>query len=162
MKIEIEYIGIGKNTKAGRLIKKTLRKAVQMYGNKVKLSVNVQMCTDEYIKKINGEYRKIDKATDVLSFPLINWQNPCDWSSLKLGEDIDPETGCAELGDIIISEQTAKRQAEEFNHSTEREIAYLALHGFLHLLGYDHMNEDDKKLMREKEENVLNALNIVR
>lgn len=162
MKIAVEYIDTEKNNMTGRLIKKTLKKAAKVYGNKKKLSVYIGMCTDEYIKQINKEHRNIDKETDVLSFPLINWQSPCEWNSLKYGEDIDPQTGYTELGDIIISAETAKRQAEEFDHTVQREIAYLALHGFLHLLGYDHMNEEDKKVMRQKEENILSILNIMR
>ena len=162
MKIDIEYIDIEKCKKEEKLIKKVLRKASNMYGYKKKLAVYVEICGDEHIKEVNRQFRQIDKATDVLSFPLINWVSPCSWESLNAGEDINPDTGYIELGDIIISAETAKRQAEEYGHSKERETAYLALHGFLHLLGYDHMNEEDKKIMRDKEENVLSALNIVR
>ena len=86
---------------------------------------------------------------------MIDWENPCEWSKLKMVVDIDPETNIVELGDIIVSIETAKAQAKEYEHSIEREISYLALHGFLHLLGYDHMTDDEKRVMREKEESVL-------
>ncbi|MEX1377344.1 MAG: rRNA maturation RNase YbeY [Eubacteriales bacterium] len=162
MKIQIEYIDCKKSAKVNRLIKKVLKEADKMYCSDNKCSVCVSVCNDEYIKGINAEHRKIDKSTDVLSFPMINWNSPCEWSKLKMGVDIDPETKIVELGDIIISIETAKVQAIEYGHSIEREISYLALHGFLHLLGYDHMTDDEKSVMRKKEESVLKSLKIER
>lgn len=162
MKIIIEYIDVKKSAKVSRLIKKVLKKAMKVKGIGYTCRVYVGICTDEHIRYINKEHREIDKATDVLSFPMINWEMPCDWDTLKMGEDINPETGEVELGDIIISMETSIAQAKEYNHSIEREISYLALHGLLHLLGYDHINEDDKKLMRLEEEDVLLSLNIIR
>ena len=162
MKIKIEYIDCKKSAKVSRMIKKVLKKANEILGAGYECNVYVGVCTDEYIKDVNKEQRQIDKSTDVLSFPMINWEMPCDWTNLKIGEDVNPETGEVELGDIIISIEKGKAQAEEYGHSVEREISYLALHGLLHLLGYDHINEQDKKVMRLEEENVLLSLNIVR
>jgi len=162
MKIQIEYIDTAKSARVSRLIKKVIKKALKMKGVGYECRVYVGICTDEYIKYINKEHRQIDKATDVLSFPMVDWETPCNWDCLKINEDINPTTGEIELGDIIISMETSIAQAEEYNHSVEREISYLALHGLLHLLGYDHINEDDKKLMRLAEEDVLLSLNIVR
>ena len=162
MKIQIEYIELRKSFKISKLIRKVLKRAIDMYGSEYDCSIYVGICTDDYIRKINNEHRQINKATDVLSFPMINWDKPADWTNLKAGEDINPTTGKVELGDILISMETGMSQAKEYEHGIDREIAYLALHGLLHLLGYDHMTDDDKKLMREKEENVLSILNIVR
>ena len=162
MKVQIDYIDLKKSAKVSKLIKKVFKKADEMYCSNYNCNVYVGICSDEYRKEINAEHRQIDKATDVLSFPLINWDEPCDWDNIKDGEDINPLTGEAELGDILISIDRGVAQAEEYGHSLEREIAYLALHGLLHLLGYDHMTEDDKKLMRLEEEDVLLSLNIIR
>ena len=162
MKIQIEYIDCKKTASISRLIKGVLKRADKMYCEGNKCRVYVSVCTDEYIRKINAQHRNIDKATDVLSFPMIDWQSPCEWSKLQMGTDIDPETGQVELGDILVSVETAKAQAEEYGHNIEREISYLALHGFLHLLGYDHMTDAEKSVMREKEESVLESLKIER
>lgn len=106
---------------------------------------------DAYINSLNAEYRGVDKPTDVLSF------------ALNEGEPM-PEDEEAEdlLGDIVISLPAARRQAEEYDHSFEREVAYLTAHGTLHLLGYDHQTDADREIMREKEEAVLNRLNLTR
>ena len=109
-----------------------------------------------YIKKINNEYRNIDKETDVLSFPMFE-KNEID-------ELIQNQNNVVEdvLGDIIISVDRVKEQAVEYGHSFERELAYMVVHGFYHLMGYDHMNDDEKSIMRAKEENILSKLKITR
>lgn len=162
MNIQLEHIDCKKSFKTTKLIKRVLKKTMKMYGVGYVCNVYVGICKDEYIKQINKEHRQIDKSTDVLSFPMINWDKPLDWDGLNVGEDVNPVNGEVELGDILISIDTGKAQAEEYNHSLEREISYLALHGLLHLLGYDHMTDEDKKLMRKKEEDVLKLLNILR
>ncbi len=113
--------------------------------------VDITIVDDEEIHVLNREYRNVDRPTDVLSFAL--------------DEDDEDEPELLEgqphlLGDIIISAETAKRQGEEFGHGLEREIVYLAVHGLLHLLGYDHMEEEDKVIMRAKEEEALRAINL--
>ena len=108
------------------------------------------------IRKINKEYRNIDKETDVLSFPMFE-KNELDEMVKKQNNQV-PET----IGDIVISIDRVKEQAQEYGHSFERELAYMVVHGFYHLMGYDHMVEDDKKIMREKEEHVLSLLEINR
>lgn len=115
--------------------------------------VNVTFVDDAAIHKLNLEHRGIDKATDVLSFPL--------------GEngvyDINPENGAKMLGDIVISVDHAVKQAKLYEHSLQREIAFLTVHSMLHLLGYDHVNGGLEEMrMREKEEDVLNRLGVVR
>jgi len=113
--------------------------------------VDITIVDDEEIHQLNRDYRNVDRPTDVLSFAL--------------DEDDEDEPELLEgqlhlLGDIIISAETATRQAEEFSHGLEREIVYLAVHGLLHLLGYDHMVEEDKVIMRAKEEEALRAINL--
>ncbi|MBQ6898429.1 MAG: rRNA maturation RNase YbeY [Clostridia bacterium] len=115
--------------------------------------ISVRFVDNEQIRELNNEYRDIDKATDVLSFPL--------------GEngvyDHNPSSGAALLGDIVISMQRAMEQAEEYGHSLDREVAFLTVHSMLHLLGYDHVNGGLEALrMREKEETVLTQLGLKR
>ncbi|MBP3401261.1 MAG: rRNA maturation RNase YbeY [Selenomonadales bacterium] len=114
--------------------------------------VSLMFTDDETIHEMNREYRGIDRPTDVLSF------------ALEEGEEEEIYGGPEEnlLGDIIISVETATRQAEEYGHSVEREMAFLALHGMLHLLGYDHMEEEERKEMRAQEEAILASLGITR
>jgi len=120
--------------------------------NEKNLYVNIVLTNPENIKRINKEHRNIDKETDVLSFPMFE------------KEELEQRKGLNQdvLGDIVISIAKVKEQAVEYGHSFERELAYMAVHGFYHLMGYDHMNETDKIVMREKEENVLNKLNILK
>ena len=115
--------------------------------------VSVTLVDNEAIREINNEHRGIDKATDVLSFPLG------DEDSF----DTDPETGAILLGDIVISLERAKEQAEEYGHSFRREVAFLITHSLFHLLGYDHVDsEEDEKLMFGKQDKVLDKLGITR
>lgn len=115
------------------------------------LYVNVVLTNPSNIRKMNKEYRNIDKETDVLSFPMFEKEELQERKNLN--EDI--------LGDIVISIDRVSKQAEEYGHSFERELAYMAVHGFYHLMGYDHINENDKKEMRQKEENILEKLKIL-
>ena len=118
--------------------------------------VGVTFVDDEAIRMLNREHRNIDRKTDVLSFPMLS-----DVRSVEK-TDIDPETGLVYLGDVVISVETAMRQAEEFGHSLEREIAFLTVHSMMHLMGYDHICESDRRIMRTHEEAVLDELNIKR
>ena len=115
--------------------------------------VVVTFVDDAEIKKLNNEFRSIDKSTDVLSFPLGEG-----------GEyDLNPETGAYSLGDVVISVEHAVAQSEEYGHSFERELAYLTVHSMLHLLGFDHVNGgDEAALMRKTEEEVMTVLGLTR
>ncbi|MFS0672846.1 rRNA maturation RNase YbeY [Ornithinibacillus sp. 179-J 7C1 HS] len=116
--------------------------------------VSVTFVNNEEIREINREYRNIDKSTDVISFAL---EESTEEEVMIIGEDIP-----VVLGDIIISVERAKEQAEDYNHSFERELGFLAVHGFLHLLGYDHMTEEDEKIMFQKQEDILGEFNLGR
>ena len=112
--------------------------------------VSVTFVEPEEIRELNGQYRGKDAVTDVLSFPQFD-----DWDDL-------PEEGEIVLGDVVICMDQAARQAEEFGHSLEREVLYLFVHSIYHLLGYDHMEEDEKREMRQKEEDVMARLGLTR
>ena len=128
------------------------------------VSLNVSFTDDEGIREINKEFRDMDKATDVLSFPAIDFEVPADFTGIEGDEPdyFDPDTGELILGDIMISLERAHLQAEEYGHSFRREIAFLITHSLLHLLGYDHMDDEERAVMEEKQENVLGLLNITR
>jgi len=112
--------------------------------------VSLTLVEPEEIREINAEYRNVDSVTDVLSFPQYE------------GVEDMPEDGELILGDVVICVERAKEQAEEFGHSYEREFVYLFVHSLLHLLGYDHMEEDEKAVMREKEEMVMSHIDLER
>ena len=133
----------------GQVIKKCFEEENLLNKN---LYVNIVLTTPQNIRNINKEHRGIDEETDELSFPMFEKD---EIKNLKLEkEDV--------LGDVVISLEQIKKQAEEYGHTLKRELAYMLVHSFYHLMGYDHMNEEDKKIMREKEENILNKLNIQR
>ena len=151
--VEIEYLNIEPNEEYEKLINKVIRKCFEIQGLISKnLYVSVILTTPSDIKKINNEYRNIDKETDVLSFPMFEK----DEIPKITGKNPDV------LGDIVVSIEKVKSQEEEYGHSFERELAYMIVHGFFHLMGYDHIEEKDKIQMRAHEEEVLEALSISR
>lgn len=134
-----------------KLLTAGLNAVGDLHGLSIKTEVDITIVDDEEIHQLNKEYRDVDRPTDVLSFALDE-------------DGGEPELlGAPEehlLGDIIISAETAARQAEEFGHGLNREIVYLAVHGLLHLLGYDHMEPEDKVVMRAKEEEALRKIRL--
>ena len=155
MVIEIDYDSIKKIPKEEKIIKKVIETVLKEEKIIQDLEVYVTLTNNEQIHKVNLEQRKVDKATDVLSFPMFERDE-----IYLLKEDSKKEPDI--LGDIIISIEKVKEQAEEYGHSFERELAYLVTHGMLHLLGYDHMIEEEKKQMRKREEEILEILKITR
>ncbi|MBE6071814.1 MAG: rRNA maturation RNase YbeY [Clostridium butyricum] len=131
----------------------------------IKSEVSLLFVDNEEIKEINNETRNIDKETDVLSFPMLDYENKRvfkeQYKNYEFSaSDLDGEE--LVLGDIVLSLEKALEQSKEYNHSFEREASYLVVHSVLHLLGYDHMQEDEKVIMRTREEEILNKLNISR
>jgi len=116
--------------------------------------VSVSFVSSENIRELNRDYRDVDSVTDVLSFP--------QFETVDELIEAEEDTGVAELGDVVICMDRAKSQAEEFGHPLKREVIYLFVHSILHLLGYDHMEEDEKKIMRAREEETMEKLGIVR
>ncbi len=138
----------------GKLIEKSIQEALDYEGLDFIDEVDVLLVDDEAIRILNRDFRDVDKETDVLSFPMYNGI-----------EDIMSQrdsAGLMLLGDIVISLERAKAQGLDFEHGIEREVSYLTVHSILHLLGYDHMQESDKKIMRDKEKNIMMNMGIER
>lgn len=153
---EVNFLDINENKDYLDLVEKVIGQAFKIEGiDKINLYINVILTNPENIRKANKEYRNIDKETDVLSFPMFE--------KMEIEQMIKEKNKIQDiLGDIIISIPKVEEQANEYGHSFERELSYMLIHGFYHLMGYDHMEAEEKKKMREKEENILNKLNIVR
>ena len=154
---EITYLNLEENKEYEETVKKVLYKCFEEEGLlDSKLMITITFTIPEEIRKINKKYRKIDRATDVLSFPMFE--------KSELDEKIKNKDFLHEdmLGDIIISIEKVKEQAIEYGHSFERELSYMLVHGFYHLMGYDNIEEEDKKIMRPKEYKILNELKITR
>ena len=138
-------------------IKKCIHSTLDAEGVKVCCEINVLVTNDDGIRIINKESRELDKPTDVLSFPMFQLEPghvPSDWTTY-----VDPATGLVPLGDMCISLERAIAQAQEFGHSTRREVGYLTIHSMLHLLGYDHLDEGPmKKQMRSREEAIASSI----
>ena len=154
---EIIYKDVEKVETWEEIVKKVFNTCFEEEGlQDSKLYITVTFTNPENIQKINQQYRNIDGPTDVLSFPMFQ------------KEELDNKVQKKEfqyqdiLGDIIISIPKVEEQAKEYGHSFERELSYMLVHGFYHLMGYDHIEEEDKKIMRTKEEKVLETLNILR
>ncbi len=124
----------------------------------------VEIVDDDAIRALNRQMRNIDSATDVLSFPTVNY--PAGKTARdcpkRLAREFDPALGCINLGDCVINLNRARQQAEEYGHSLKRELSYLTAHSAFHLMGYDHMNEEEKRQMRQMEEKALGAIGITR
>ncbi len=126
--------------------------------------VNLLITDNEGIREFNRQYRSIDAATDVLSFPMIDFKEKADFSVVEEKEEdyFDPDSGELILGDIILSSDKIKEQAAKFGHSLRREFAFLTAHSLLHLCGYDHITEKERAVMEEKQEMILSRLGITR
>ena len=154
---QLEYLDLEENKKYEDIIKKVVKQCFEEEKlEDSKLYISITLTTPEHIHEINKQYRNVDKETDVLSFPMFEKE--------ELDEKIKNQNFEHEdvLGDIVISIEKVKGQAEEYGHSFEREFSYMIVHGFYHLMGYDHIEEEDKVIMRPKEENVLTKLGIRR
>ena len=125
------------------------------------LTAEIVICGEEEIKELNARFRKTDRVTDVLSFPALDGILGKEIRAEDFPYDID-ENGMLSIGSVVICKAVAVRQAEEYGHSLERELNFLAVHGLLHLLGYDHIDESDRVKMREREEKVLKKMNLAR
>jgi probable rRNA maturation factor len=150
------------------LFEKAALAALEYHGGVPQAQVGITLVGDEAIRELNARFRGIDRPTDVLSFPLVDYSGEYEedgdpWEEDgALSVDKDPLTGEVLLGDLVISVATADRQARGFGHSMPRELAYLTVHGMLHLLGYDHENPQDKALMRQAEEEILGRMGLLR
>lgn len=154
---QLEYLDLESNDKYKEIIKRVIEQCFKEEKiEKSKLYISITLTNPEHIHEINKQYRNVDRATDVLSFPMFEKK--------EIDEKIENNNFEHEdvLGDIVISIEKVEEQAKEYGHSFEREFAYMLVHGFYHLMGYDHIEDDDKVIMRKKEEIVLNKLGITR
>ena len=157
MFFEVIYKDIDENKDYEKVIEKVLNKCFKEENlENSKLYITITLTTPENIRIINKQYRNIDRVTDVLSFPMFEKE---ELDKKIQNNDFEHQDV---LGDLIISIEKVKEQAEEYGHSFERELSYMVVHGFYHLMGYDHIKEEDKKIMRPKEEKILNDLQILR
>lgn len=158
--VQIEFWDIQENEEYRKIVEKVAKTCFEeekLFNTN--LYLNVILTNPEIIRQTNKKYREIDKETDVLSFPMFQ-KEELD----RLIEDSKEHEEPVEdvLGDIMVSIPRVIEQAEEYGHSVERELAYMIVHGFYHVMGYDHIEEKDKIIMRPKEENILNKLKITR
>ena len=157
--IENEQDKVIIDDKINILIRKTIELCMKSEKLDKDYEVSVTIVDDEEIRTINKEHRDIDKSTDVLSFPMVEFIN----GELISDEgDYDMDLDELMLGDIIISAETAKRQSIEYGHSLDREIAFLTAHSCFHLLGYDHMEEAEERTMISKQEAILKEMGLTR
>ncbi|MBQ4560140.1 MAG: rRNA maturation RNase YbeY [Tyzzerella sp.] len=127
------------------------------------VEVNLLLTMNDEIQEMNQNFRQIDRATDVLSFPMIDYEEAGNFDFLEDVMDVfHPESGELMLGDIVISKEKVISQAEEYGHSVEREYAFLIAHSMLHLFGYDHMEDDERIVMEAKQKEILEQLQILR
>ena len=154
---QLEYLDLEENNAYEKIIKKVIEQCFKEEKiEESKLYISITLTTPQNIHKINKQYRNVDNETDVLSFPIFEKKELEEKIKTKRFEHEDI------LGDIVISIDRVKEQAKEYGHSFEREFAYMLVHGFYHLMGYDHIKEEDKVIMRPKEEKVLEKLGIRR
>ena len=157
MQIDIEYLNVEPNEKYEEIISKVLNKCFEEENlAQNKLSVSITLTDLKNIRNLNCKHRNIDKETDVLSFPMFE-KEEIDKKVAKNDFQIEDI-----LGDMVICIPKVEEQAEEYGHSFERELSYMVVHSFYHLMGYDHMEEEPKKEMRQKEEYILKQLGITR
>ena len=154
---QIEYVDIEEDKNYEEIIKKVIKQCFKRENlENSKLYISITLTTPSVIQEINKKHRNIDKPTDVLSFPMFE--------KVEIEQKIKENNFLHEdvLGDIVISIEKVKEQALEYGHSFVRELSYMVVHGFYHLMGYDHIQEEDKLEMRKKEENILEVLDITR
>ena len=140
-------------------------KVLELEGCDYPVEIGLTITDDEGIKTMNSEFRGIDSPTDVLSFPNVSYETAGDFSVIDSEQKVDllnPDTGGIMFGDIVINEARVRSQASDYGHSLKREFAFLVAHSMLHLCGYDHMEEDEAKVMEDKQERVLTELGITR
>lgn len=143
---------------------KVIEAALEYENCPYEAEVSLLLTTDEEVRKLNCSARGLDRPTDVLSFPMLEYSRPGDFSWLEKepGDAFNPETGELMLGDIVISKDKVLAQAEEYGHTPLREYAFLIAHSMLHLFGYDHMEEEERLLMEERQRRIMEKVNILR
>ncbi len=162
----IEY-AVDTKKKLNIAYKKIIKEAVELTAREencpYEIEVSVTLTSNSKIKKINKEFRNIDKPTDVLSFPLCTYKKPSCFKGFEKQDDyFNPETGELMLGDIVLSVDKIISQAEKYGHSKKRELAFLVVHSMLHLFGYDHIDDKEREAMEAKQRHILDIGGITR
>lgn len=147
-----------------KIIDSVVKQVLKTENCPYEVEINVLLTGNDEIHETNKEYRGIDRPTDVLSFPMVDYDDPSDFKNVDKSPEsyLNPETDELLLGDIMVSVDKVYEQAEEYGHSKKREFAFLIAHSMLHLLGYDHMEDEERRVMEVKQEAVLTALGITR
>ena len=165
MTINIEYeTEIKLNLPYEDIIETVINESIEYEKCPYEVEVNVILTDNNEIHHINKEHRDVDSPTDVLSFPMVDYENPSDFEGIEDNTEdyFNPDTGELMLGDIVISVERVIEQAEQYGHSTKRELAFLVAHSMMHLFGYDHMVPAEAAVMEAKQNEVLNNLSISR
>ncbi len=146
------------------VINAVAQQVLEMENCPYEVQINVLLTDNQVIREYNAQYRDIDRETDVLSFPNVDYESPSAFEGLdeNSADYFDPDSGELILGDIILSVDKIREQAQSYGHSEKRELAFLVAHSMLHLCGYDHMEPDEAAVMEEKQEAALQALGITR
>lgn len=156
-----EVRGLGVDRSMDSVVKKAAEQAIRSECEDTRFEITVTYTDNSSIRELNSQFRNIDSATDVLSFPMLDFKDGVPTADFS--DERDPDSGYLYLGDVVISAPRAREQAEEYGHSQEREFAFLTVHSVLHLLGYDHEQDDNGRLVMEsKQKKVLDDLGIVR
>lgn len=147
-----------------KLAEKVIRQALDHEQFPYEAEISLTLVNNEMIREINREMREIDAPTDVLSFPMLHYEAPADFSQIERSweETVNPDTDEVMLGDIVLSLDKVRAQAEEYGHSEKREYAFLIVHSMLHLMGYDHMEPCEAAEMEDRQREILEMLNIKR
>lgn len=149
--------------KCREIAKKVIASALDAVGCPYEAQLSLLLTMNIQIQEMNTKFREIERPTDVLSFPMIEYPAAGQFDFLEERDDcFDPETGELSLGDIVISKEKVIAQAEEYGHSILREFAFLIVHSILHLTGYDHIDEDERRIMEAKQDEIMDVLNIIR
>ena len=152
-----------------KIAREVILQALEEEGCPYECEIGLTLVNDDSIREINKEYRNIDRSTDVLSFPMLEYPAPADFDFLEEADDsasaddsFNPDTGELMLGDIIISVDHVMAQAEQYGHSIQREYAFLIAHSMLHLMGFDHMTPEEAQVMETEQEKILTPLGYIR
>ena len=154
--------GLGIDIRA--VFEKAASAALEYTGCPYECDISLTLTGDEVIRQMNREHRNTDRATDVLSFPMLEFEEPGDYSAIEEGtpDAFDPDTGELLLGDIVISADHVLSQAEEYGHTVLREYAFLIVHSMLHLQGFDHIEPDDALIMERAQDDIMEKIGIRR
>ena len=160
--IGVEIPDMPEEARIRTLIEETLEAGLKYEHITEEVEISVTITTPEEVRALNCRFRAVDQTTDVLSFPLVEFEKDDDRNEVLKESERNPDTEAVPIGDIVINYEQAVTQAEAYGHSMERELAFLTIHSLLHLLGYDHMKPEEEADMRSRQRDVLASLHLTR